>query len=183
MLLSIHEAVRLTIVGNCQLFDVLTIGVHYEEHLMTLILFNAVVAHLINNFLTVRACSCCPNASHGPKSLGVIVSWVSLILFLPIFTCCACKTLPPMNRAAAIVIIVFFIFLFCLPPAGDMSTILSELPALAFEFGAFTLKFLLLLLHALQTGCHTGHLFGVLLVLCAVGLKDGKELFVIGCLA
>ena len=37
---------------------------------MTLILFNAVVAHLINNFLTVRAWCRCSYASHGPKSLG-----------------------------------------------------------------------------------------------------------------
>lgn len=183
MLLSIHEAVRLTIVGNCQLFDVLTIGVHYEEHLMTLILFNAVVAHLINNFLTVRACSCCPNASHGPKSLGGHSVMGELDIVLAYLHLLCLQDTAAHEQGGNDSYYSFFIFLFCLPPAGDMSTILSELPALAFEFGAFTLKFLLLLLHALQTGCHTGHLFGVLLVLCAVGLKDGKELFVIGCLA
>ncbi len=75
--------------GQCLL--VLAVGIHDEEHLMTLVLLYTVVTHLVHHLLAVRRSFGATDSSHCPKSLrGHQVVFYLDVVFLNHSLCISC---------------------------------------------------------------------------------------------
>ena len=64
------DGIGLVLAASGEQTAVLALGIHHIEHLMALVLLDAVVAHLIDNLLAVGRRCRCADASHGPQGLG-----------------------------------------------------------------------------------------------------------------